>query len=61
MPEVSVQSVTLVDSAGNGDVATQVATFVEQLRHTTGIDLGGQVDRWFNDQSQAQKKTLKKR
>ena len=61
VPEVSVQSVTLVDGGGNGDMATQVATFVEQLRHTTGIDLGGQVDRWFSDQSQAQKKTLKKR
>ena len=61
VPEVSVQSVTLVDIAGNGDVATQVATFVEQLRHTTGIDLGGQVDRWFSEQSQAQKKTMKKR
>ena len=54
VPEVSVQSVTVVDGSG-GDAATQVATFVEQLRHTTGIDLGGQMQQWFDSQSQKKK------
>ncbi|MEM9771349.1 MAG: SPFH domain-containing protein [Cyanobacteria bacterium P01_D01_bin.73] len=56
VPEVSVQSVTVVDGSG-GDAATQVATFVEQLRHTTGIDLGGQMQQWFDTRSQKKKGT----
>jgi len=38
VPDVTVQNVTLVDSS-NSNTATQLATFVEQLRQTTGIDL----------------------
>lgn len=62
VPEVSVQSVTVVDGSSN-DAATQVATFVEQLRHTTGIDLGNQMEQWFSTQPQSrtsQKKKMKR-
>ena len=37
VPDVEVQSVTVVDGKG-GNQATQIASFVEQLRQTTGID-----------------------
>ncbi|VEP18623.1 Band 7 protein [Hyella patelloides LEGE 07179] len=49
VPEVEVESITVIDSNG-GNQATQLASFVEQLRQTTGIDatqiahkLGGNV------------------
>ena len=57
VPEVSVQSVTVVDGSG-GDAATQVATFIEQLRHITGINLGGQMQQWFDTQSPSKKKMM---
>ena len=37
VPEVEVESITVVDGQG-GNQATQLASFVEQLRQTTGID-----------------------
>jgi flotillin len=38
IPEVEVENVTVIDGqSGNG--ATKTASFIEQLRHTTGIDL----------------------
>lgn len=38
IPEVEVENVTVIDGqSGNG--ATKAASFIEQLRHTTGIDL----------------------
>lgn len=43
VPHVDVQTVTLVDTQG-GNLATQIATFLEQLRQTSGIDLGGVVN-----------------
>lgn len=39
IPEIDVQSVTLIDSQ-NGTPATKTAAFMEQFRQTTGIDLG---------------------
>ena len=36
VPDVSVESITVVD--GQGGQASQIASFVEQLRQTTGID-----------------------
>jgi len=38
VPEVEVENVTVVDSQ-NGTGATKTASFIEQLRQTTGIDL----------------------
>jgi len=37
VPDVSVESITVVDGQG-GNSASQIASFVEQLRQTTGID-----------------------
>ncbi|MCY7390270.1 MAG: flotillin family protein, partial [Leptolyngbyaceae cyanobacterium CAN_BIN12] len=42
VPDVTVQNVTLVDSS-NSNTATQLATFIEQIRQTTGIDLAETV------------------
>jgi flotillin len=39
VPDVEIQTVTLVDTQG-GNLATQVAAFMEQLRQTSGLDLG---------------------
>ena len=38
VPEVEVESITVVDGKG-GNQATQIASFVEQLRQTTGVDV----------------------
>lgn len=38
VPEVDVQNVTMID-ADNGNRATQIAAFLEQLKQTTGIDV----------------------
>lgn len=42
IPEVEVENVTIVDGK-NGTTATKIASFVEQLRQTTGIDLSAAV------------------
>ncbi|MDX2228665.1 MAG: SPFH domain-containing protein [Leptolyngbyaceae cyanobacterium bins.349] len=38
VPDITVQNVTVVDATG-GTTATKLATFMEQLRQTTGLDL----------------------
>lgn len=38
VPEVDVQNVTMID-ADNGNRATQIAAFLEQLKQTTGMDV----------------------
>ena len=38
VPEVQVESITVVDGKG-GNQAAQIASFVEQLRQTTGVDV----------------------
>ncbi len=38
VPDVNVQTLTVVDAQNSG-TATQIASFLEQLRQTTGIDL----------------------
>ncbi len=43
VPDVTVQTVTVVDSDG-GTTATKIASFIEQIRQTTGIDLTGIVN-----------------
>ncbi|NEP76169.1 flotillin family protein, partial [Okeania sp. SIO2G5] len=43
VPEISVQNVTIVDS-NQGGAAAKTASFVEQLRQTTGIDLAHAVN-----------------
>ncbi|WP_366524970.1 SPFH domain-containing protein [Acaryochloris sp. IP29b_bin.137] len=42
VPDVTVQNVTVVDTA-NGGSATKAAAFLEQIRHTTGMDIAGAV------------------
>jgi flotillin len=42
VPEVEIENVTVVDSTSGGS-ATKAAAFIEQLRHTTGIDVVGAV------------------
>ncbi len=44
VPEVDVQQVTVIDAQG-GTTATKTASFLEQLRQTTGIDVTGVVNR----------------
>ena len=43
VPEISVQNVTIVDTQ-QGGTAAKTASFVEQLRQTTGIDLANAVN-----------------
>ncbi|ABW25794.1 flotillin family protein [Acaryochloris marina] len=42
VPDVTVQNVTVVDTT-NGGGATKAAAFLEQIRHTTGMDIAGAV------------------
>jgi flotillin len=42
VPTVKLQNVTVVDGT-QGGAATQAATFIEQLRATTGVDIAGAV------------------
>ncbi|MBE9115976.1 flotillin family protein [Lusitaniella coriacea LEGE 07157] len=43
VPDVAVQNVTVVDAKGGGSAA-KIASFLEQLRQTTGMDLSGVVN-----------------
>jgi flotillin len=52
VPDVTVQNVTVVDSRG-GTTATKLASFIEQLRQTTGIDLTETVQNWTRSPSTA--------
>jgi flotillin len=38
VPEVTVDSLTVID-AQDGGTATKLASFIEQMRQTTGVDL----------------------
>ncbi|MGB3691917.1 MAG: SPFH domain-containing protein [Spirulinaceae cyanobacterium] len=51
VPEVDVQQVTVIDAQG-GTPATKTASFLEQLRQTTGIDVTGVVNRLGGGSSQ---------
>lgn len=51
IPEVQVEHVTVVDSQ-NGTGATKTASFIEQLRQTTGIDLTAAVQNLTEGRSQ---------
>ncbi len=42
VPRIEVDNITLVD-AQQGNLASQVSAFVEQLRHSTGVDLGASL------------------
>ena len=43
VPDVEVESVTVIDSQG-GSTATQIASFLEQLKQTTGVDVAQAVN-----------------
>lgn len=49
VPDVNVQNVMVIDSK-NGSTATKLASFVEQLRQTTGIDLAETIQSFANSQ-----------
>ncbi len=51
VPEVQVENVTVVD-ASSGSAAAKSAAFIEQLRHTTGIDVVGAVQGMTGSPSQ---------
>lgn len=53
VPNISVQNVTIVDTTQGGSAA-KAASFVEQLRQTTGIDLAGAVNNWSASQPNGQ-------
>ncbi|MGB7416703.1 MAG: SPFH domain-containing protein [Thermosynechococcaceae cyanobacterium] len=42
VPEIEIENVTVVDTTSGG-TATKAAAFIEQIRHTTGIDVAGAV------------------
>jgi flotillin len=44
VPEIDVQKVTVIDPA-NGGNATKLATFMEQLKESTGIDIASAAER----------------
>lgn len=48
VPDVEVESLTVID--GNGSKATQIASFIEQLRQATGVDMA-QVANKFSDRN----------
>ncbi|MBD1868118.1 flotillin family protein [Cyanobacteria bacterium FACHB-471] len=50
VPDIDVQNVSVIDTA-NGGTATQVASFLEQLRQSSGIDVAGMTRRFANDVS----------
>lgn len=50
VPEVNLQNVTVIDGS-QGNSAVKVASFMEQLRQTTGIDVAGAVQRFAGDGS----------
>lgn len=47
VPDVTVQNVTVVDTTHGGG-ATKAAAFLEQIRHTTGMDIAGAVQSMVN-------------
>ncbi|MEL6164475.1 MAG: hypothetical protein AAFR37_12190, partial [Cyanobacteria bacterium J06628_3] len=50
IPELEVEKVTIVD-ATEGSNATKMASFIEQLRQTTGLDVPEIVQGFVNNQS----------
>jgi flotillin len=50
VPDIAVDKVTVVDATAD-NTATKAAAFIEQLRHTTGIDLADTVRRLGASQS----------
>ncbi len=43
VPEVSVKNVTVIDTQ-SGNLATQAAAFMAQLKHTSGVDVAGAIN-----------------
>lgn len=53
VPDVKVQNVTVIDAHNGGNV-TKIASFVEQLRQTTGVDVAELVNNVANNSSNRQ-------
>ncbi|MEO1637154.1 MAG: SPFH domain-containing protein, partial [Cyanobacteria bacterium J06631_9] len=49
VPDVSVQNVTVIDTQ-SGNLATQAAAFMTQLKQTSGIDLAGAINGFSGSQ-----------
>ena len=58
VPDVAVQNVTVIEGAGNS-TAKQAISFMEQLKHTTGLDVAQAVNNF--SLPAAEKKTLEDR
>ena len=43
MPDISVHNVTVIDSE-SGNLATQAAAFMTQLKQTSGVDVAGAIN-----------------
>lgn len=54
VPEVEVQNVTVID-AKNGSSVSKIASFVEQLRQTTGVDVAQLANNLAGDSSNLRK------
>ncbi|MEL6456273.1 MAG: flotillin family protein, partial [Cyanobacteria bacterium J06623_5] len=47
VPDVAIQNVTVIDTQ-SGNLATQAAAFMTQLKQTSGIDLAGTINNFGN-------------
>ncbi|MEM8809579.1 MAG: SPFH domain-containing protein [Cyanobacteria bacterium P01_G01_bin.38] len=44
VPDVAVHNVTVIDGQNGGGMAKQAVSFIEQLKHTTGLDIPAAVN-----------------
>lgn len=52
VPEVSIKNVTVIDTQ-SGNLATQAAAFMAQLKHTSGVDVAGAINGFNRDGSRS--------
>ena len=50
IPELEVEKVTIIDGS-QGNSATKMASFIEQLRQTTGLDVPEIIQGFMDNQS----------
>ena len=59
VPNVRVESLTVIDGK-DGSKATQIASFVEQLRQTTGVDVAQVAHNLTSNEAVKSVKSVKK-
>jgi flotillin len=52
VPDVTVESITVIDSGGGGN-ATKLASFMEQMKQATGVDLAQTLQNFGGSATQA--------